>query len=162
MWILQRLMAEWSEEGAPQEYGPLLAAAAEVKTDALIPVDDEAFQNPQSMQRAINAYCHSHGMTVPQTKAETARVVLQSLAARYAQAVSHLNDMLPQPIRCLHIIGGGSQNQLLNTLTQQALGIPVMAGPVEATGMGNILTQALAKGEVSGVGEMRQIVRDSM
>ena len=162
MWILQRLMAEWSEEGAPQEYGPLLAAAAEVKTDALIPVDDEAFQNPQSMQRAINAYCHSHGMTVPQTKAETARVVLQSLAARYAKAVSHLNDMLPQPIRCLHIIGGGSQNQLLNTLTQQALGIPVMAGPVEATGMGNILTQALAKGEVSGVGEMRQIVRDSM
>lgn len=162
MWILQRLMAEWIEEGDPQEYGPLLAAAAEVKTDALIPVDDEAFQNPQSMQRAINAYCHSHGMTVPQTTAETARVVLQSLAARYAQAVSHLNDMLPQPIRCLHIIGGGSQNQLLNTLTQQALGIPVMAGPVEATGMGNILTQALAKGEVSGVGEMRQIVRDSM
>ena len=67
--------------------------------------------------------------------------------------------MLPSPIKKLHIIGGGSQNKLLNRLTEEALGVPVEAGPVEATGIGNILTQALAKGEVSDIAEMRRIVK---
>ena len=83
--------------------------------------------------------------------------MLQSLAAKYAEATQALNAMLPEPIKKLHIIGGGSQNKLLNRLTQQALGIPVEAGPVEATAIGNILTQALAKGEVADIHEMRSI-----
>ena len=109
------------------------------------------------MQQAICDYCKSHGMEVPQSKGDTTRVVLQSLAAKYAEATRALNAMLPSPIKTLHIIGGGSQNELLNRLTQEALGIPVEAGPVEATAIGNILTQALAKGEVSDINEMRSI-----
>lgn len=159
LWFIQRLMAEWKEEGDEQQYDILLPAAEKAVIDTVIPVDDAAFQNPPSMQQAIIDYCNAHNLTAPTSKAETTRVVLQSLAAKYADATSALNAMLPSPIKKLHIIGGGSQNKLLNRLTEEALGVPVEAGPVEATGIGNILTQALAKGEVSDIAEMRRIVK---
>ena len=154
LWFIQRLMAEWKEEGDEQQYDILLPAAEKAVIDTVIPVDDAAFQNPPSMQQAIIDYCNAHNLTAPTSKAETTRVVLQSLAAKYAEATSALNAMLPSPIKKLHIIGGGSQNKLLNRLTEEALGVPV-----EATGIGNILTQALAKGEVSDIAEMRRIVK---
>ena len=157
LWFLQRLMAEWKEEGDEQQYDTLLAAAAEVEIKTVIPVDAKEFQNPKSMQAAICDYCTEHALEVPQSKGATTRVVLQSLAAKYAEATAHLNSMLPKPIQKLHIIGGGSQNKLLNRLTEEALGVPVEAGPVEATAIGNILCQALAKGEVKSVAEMRKI-----
>ena len=159
LWFIQRLMAEWKEEGDEQQYDILLPAAEKAVIDTVIPVDDAAFQNPPSMQQAIIVYCNAHNLTAPTSKAETTRIVLQSLAAKYAEATSALNAMLPSPIKKLHIIGGGSQNKLLNRLTEEALGVPVEAGPVEATGIGNILTQALAKGEVSDIAEMRRIVK---
>ena len=159
LWFIQRLMAEWKEEGDEQQYDILLPAAEKAVIDTVIPVDDAAFQNPPSMQQAIIDYCNAHNLTAPTSKAETTRVVLQSLAAKYAEATSALNAMLPSPIKKLHIIGGGSQNKLLNRLTEEALGVPVETGPVEATGIGNILTQALAKGEVSDIAEMRRIVK---
>ena len=157
LWFLQRLMAEWKEEGDEQQYDTLLAAAAKAETKTVIPVDVKEFQNPKSMQAAICDYCAAHALEVPQSKDATTRVVLQSLAAKYAEATAHLNSMLPKPIKKLHIIGGGSQNKLLNRLTEEALGVPVEAGPVEATAIGNILCQALAKGEVKSVAEMRKI-----
>lgn len=159
LWFIQRLMAEWKEEGDEQQYDILLPAAEKAVIDTVIPVDDAAFQNPPSMQQAIIDYCNAHNLTAPTSKAETTRIVLQSLAAKYAEATSALNAMLPSPIKKLHIIGGGSQNKLLNRLTEEALGVPVEAGPVEATGIGNILTQALAKDEVSDIAEMRRIVK---
>ena len=159
LWFIQRLMAEWKEEGDEQQYDILLPAAEKAVIDTVIPVDDAAFLNPPSMQQAIIDYCNAHNLTAPTSKAETTRIVLQSLAAKYAEATSALNAMLPSPIKKLHIIGGGSQNKLLNRLTEEALGVPVEAGPVEATGIGNILTQALAKGEVSDIAEMRRIVK---
>lgn len=159
LWLIQRLMAEWKEEGDEQQYDILLPAAEKAVIDTVIPVDDAAFQNPPSMQQAIIDYCNAHNLTAPTSKAETTRIVLQSLAAKYAEATSALNAMLQSPIKKLHIIGGGSQNKLLNRLTEETLGVPVEAGPVEATGIGNILTQALAKGEVSDIAEMRRIVK---
>ena len=157
LWFLQRLMDEWREEGDEQQYATLIEAAGKAQITTIIPVDDNAFQNPASMQQAIADYCRYHGLQVPASKAETTRVVLQSLAAKYAEATSALNRMIPSPIKKLHIIGGGSQNTLLNRLTEEAIGIPVEAGPVEATGIGNILTQALAKGEIADIAEMRRV-----
>lgn len=161
LWIMQRLMAEWKACGEEQAYDVILPRAEAARIDSQIDVDDEAFRNPHSMQQAIVSYCSRSGQTVPRNKAEVVRVVLQSLAARYAQAARSLNALLPQPIRTLHVIGGGCQNQLLNQLTASALQIPVVAGPVEATGIGNILVQAMAKGEINDMNELRQVVRAS-
>lgn len=146
LWLLQRLMAEWAEQGDKQSFDVLLPAAEAACIDALIPVADEAFMNPPSMEEAIKAYCRESGQAVPQTKAELTRCVLQSLAEKYREAIAHLNTLLPRPVSRLHIIGGGSQNQLLNRLTAEATGLEVVAGPVEATAMGNILVQAKAAG----------------
>ena len=158
LWILQRLMAEWKERGEEQQYDTLIPQAAEARIATVIPVDAPEFMNPSNMEEAIAGYCRRHGLDVPQDKAEITRCVLQSLAAKYRQAVEGMNESLGEPIRQLNIIGGGSQNGLLNQLTADALGVPVHAGPVEATAIGNILTQAMAEGEIAGLDELRAVV----
>ena len=162
LWILQRLMAEWKERGEEQTFAELLPAAEQAVINAYIPVADAAFMNPASMEQAICDYCKQTSQPVPQTKAEITRCVLQSLAAKYKEAIAGVNPMLPQSLSRLHIIGGGSQNALLNQLTANALGVPVWAGPVEATAMGNILVQAMAAGEVGDIESLRSIVRSSV
>ena len=162
LWILQRLMAEWEERGEKQTFGELLPAAEKAEIKSLIPVADAAFMNPASMEAAIITYCRDTNQPVPQTKAEITRCVLQSLAAKYREAISGVAGLLPNPLKRLHIIGGGSQNALLNQLTADALGIPVWAGPVEATAMGNILVQAMAAGEIADLAALRQVVRNSV
>ena len=101
------------------------------------------------MKNALIHYCRNHALQIPQNKAETVRCVLQSLAFRYRLAVEQLNRCLPAPIRQLNIIG-------------DELGIRDYAGPVEATAMGNILTQAMAKGEIADLRELREIVTRSV
>lgn len=161
LWILQRLMSEWKERGEEQQYDIIIPQAAEARIDTVIPVDAAEFMNPASMEAAIADYCRTHSLTVPQGKAEIVRCVLQSLAAKYREAVEGMNRSLGKPIERLHIIGGGSQNALLNQLTANALGIPVYAGPVEATATGNILTQAMAEGRIADLEELRRIVARS-
>ena len=162
LWILQRLMSEWKARGEEQNYDIIIPQATEAKIDTIIPVDDTAFMNPENMENALVNYCREHELQIPQNKAEIVRCVLQSLAFKYRQAVEQLNRCLPSPIRQLNIIGGGSQNKLLNQLTANELGIPVYAGPVEATAIGNILTQAMAKGEIADLHELREIVIHSV
>ena len=162
LWILQRLMSEWKACGEEQNYDIIIPQAAEAQIATIIPVDDATFMNPENMENALIHYCRHHALQVPKNKAETVRCVLQSLAFKYRQAVEQLNHCLPSPIRQLNIIGGGSQNQLLNQLTADELGIPVYAGPVEATAMGNILTQAMAKGKIADLRELREIVTRSV
>ena len=162
LWILQRLMAEWKERGEEQSFGQLLPEAEKACIDSIIPVADAAFMNPASMEKAICEYCQQTGQQVPSTKGELTRCLLQSLATKYKEAISGVNNLLPEPLKRLHIIGGGSQNELLNQLTANALGVPVWAGPVEATAMGNILVQAMAAGEVTDLASLRQVVRNSV
>ena len=162
LWILQRLMAEWEERGEKQTFGELLPAAEKVKISSVIPVADAVFMNPPSMEKAICNYCKETNQPIPQTKAEITRCVLQSLATKYQEAIKAVTPLLPQPLKRLHIIGGGSQNALLNQLTANALGVPVWAGPVEATAMGNILVQAMASGEITDIAELREVVRNSV
>ena len=162
LWILQRLMAEWKERGEEQTYSQLLPEAEKACINSMIPVADAAFMNPVSMEKAICDYCKDSAQQIPATKAEFTRCLLQSLAQKYQDAISGVNDLLPEPIKRLHIIGGGSQNELLNQLTADALGLPVWAGPVEATAMGNILVQAMSAGEISNLDALRDIVRSSV
>lgn len=162
LWILQRLMAEWKERGEEQTFGELLPAAAQASISSIIPVADAAFTNPPSMEKAISDYCKQSNQPVPQTKGEFVRCLFQSLAKKYKDAIEGVNGLLPESMKRLHIIGGGSQNGLLNQFTADALGIPVWAGPVEATAMGNILVQAMAAGEVADLAELREVVRRSV
>ena len=149
LWILQRLMAQWKERGENVAYDVILPAAKSAEIDSIIDVDDPVFANPRDMEQAIVQYCAERNARTPQTIGETVRVVLQSLAARYAKGIKHFDALLPEPIKKINIIGGGSQNKLLNRLTSEATGLPVIAGPVEATGIGNILVQAIALGEIN-------------
>lgn len=161
LWIVQRLMAEWKQRGEEQTYDVIIPQAESAVITTCIPVDDARFMNPENMEAAILDYCREQALQQPRDKAEMMKCVLQSLALKYKDAVSHLNGFLSAPVSQLNIIGGGSQNRLLNQLTADALGIPVQTGPVEATAIGNILTQAMAKGEVNGLQELREIVMRS-
>ena len=158
LWILQRLMAQWKERGERCEYDFLLSAAESADIPSVIDVDDKIFQNPVDMEDAIAEYCEAHGQPIPETYGEVVRCVLQSLALRYKQGIDQLNRLLPAPIEQLNIIGGGCRNSLLNLLTAEALGIPVYAGPVEATAIGNILVQAIAKGEIGSREEIKEFI----
>ncbi len=132
LWILQQLAKEWRTD----DWAAMTAEAREVQCVPLIDVDDSAFTAPESMQKAIFT---AVGREL--TRGETVRCVLESLAKRYATAIRKLNTMLEEPVRRLHIIGGGSQNVLLNELTAQATGLKVTTGDVEATAVGNVMGQ---------------------
>ena len=132
LWILQRLAQEWQT----YDWAWMTDEARKVENVPLIDVDDSAFTAPESMQQAIN-----QSVRKELTKGETVRCVLESLAKRYATAIRDLNAMLPEPVERLHIIGGGSQNTLLNELTARTTGLKVTTGDVEATAVGNIMAQ---------------------
>ena len=132
LWILQQLAKEWQTN----DWTALTTEARKATHVPLIDVDDSTFTAPDSMQQAIfKAVGHEL------TRGESVRCVLESLAQRYATAISNLNKMLPYPVQRLHIIGGGSQNTLLNELTAKTTGLTVTTGDVEATAIGNILCQ---------------------
>lgn len=158
LWILQRLIAAWKGRGLPAGYDYLLSEAGHADISTIVDVDDSVFTNPENMEDAIRDYCLSRGLTAPATQGEFVRCVLMSLAARYKRGIEELNSMLPAPVSRLQIIGGGSRNALLNRLTEEAIGIPVTAGPVEATAIGNVLLQAVADGVISSASDIDGII----
>ncbi len=158
LWMLQKLIAQWSERGEQTDYDFLITAAEETSIASVIDVDDKAFQNPADMEIAIADYCQTRHLQIPVSQGEYVRCILQSLARRYKLAVEQLNRLISKPIEELHIVGGGCKNRLLNRLTAEALGIPVYAGPVEATAIGNILVQALTKGDIESRNEIKEFI----
>ena len=158
LWFLQSLMRQWQKRGLCVDYNFLISEAEKVLDAAYIDVDAELFQHPTDMEEAIANYCKTNGFKVPVTQGEYVRCVLQSLAERYRIAIKKLNKLLPQPIERLHIIGGGCLNSLLNRLTEEKLGLPVIAGPVEATAIGNLLTQAVACGAIQHKSQIKNVI----
>ena len=128
----------------------------------LINPDASCFANPLSMVEAIREYCRKTGQNVPQTHGEITRCIFESLALRYKQVFGYLESLVSFPIERLHVIGGGSQNDVLNVFTANALGVEVVAGPAEATAIGNIMLQAKAAGMADSLGEMRRLIRNSV
>lgn len=144
LWFVQKLVELWKGQGEDTEYETLLLEAEKVDIDTVIDVDDPLFRNPRNMETAIDRYCAENGLRKPVSQGEYMRCVLVSLAERYRKGIRELNSMIDRPVECLHIIGGGSRNCLLNRLTEEATGLKVLAGPVEATAIGNIKMQVKA------------------
>lgn len=159
MWLLERCREEWGETSYP---GLIAQAQTGEPFRSLIHPDNELFANPTSMIQAIRTYCVDSGQPVPETRAQIVRCIFESLALRYRQAIENLRSLSLRPIETLHVIGGGSKNEFLNQLTANAVGIPVVAGPSEATAMGNIMVQALAAGRATDVVGMRQLIHRSI
>jgi rhamnulokinase len=113
------------------------------------------------MPAALNEYCRRTGQKAPESKAAMVRALLESLALKYRRVIDQLRQVLGHPIEKVHVIGGGSRNELLCQFTANATGLAVIAGPAEATAIGNILVQAMAMGRVSSPTEMRAIIRES-
>ncbi|MFA5650293.1 MAG: rhamnulokinase [Proteiniphilum sp.] len=161
MWLIEQCKKEWDNE-KPVTYEEIVEAAKQTAPfQCFINPDAPCFASPLSMTKSIQEYCQQTNQFVPETIGEIARCIYESLAFRYKEVLSDLQKLATFPIEKLHIIGGGSKNTMLNEFTANAIGIPVVAGPSEATAMGNILLQAKAAGVVKEKEEMRQIVRNS-
>ena len=159
MWLLERCRAEWGETSYPE----LIAEADACEPfRSLINPDDALFANPANMEQDIRTYCSDHRQPIPQTRGQIVRCIFESLALRYRQVLDNLRHLSPRPVEALHVIGGGSRNDLLNQWTANAVGIPVIAGPSEATAIGNVMIQALAAGAARDVASMRQLINRSI
>ena len=162
LWLVQECRREWARAGRAYDYGALTQMAAEAPPfGPIVHVDDNRFLAPGDMSCRIRQYCQETGQTVPESEGQVLRCALESLALRYRWVLEKLEAMMGQPIKVVHIIGGGMQNELLCQLAADAMQRPVVAGPIEATAMGNILMQALALGHISSLAEGREVVRNS-
>jgi rhamnulokinase len=113
------------------------------------------------MAAAIRTACERTGQAAPSTEGELVRCALESLALKYSVVIGRIEELTGVPIEVIHVVGGGGHNTLLNELTASACGRPVIAGPVEATALGNVLIQARSDGEIGSLAELRSIVRAS-
>lgn len=162
LWIVQECRRTWAAAGEDISYGDLAEMAArEGDFPSVIDPDDPAFLPPGDMPQRISDFCKKTGQAAPGSKGETVRCVLNSLALRYRATIEDLDEMLGRRHAPIHIVGGGTQNTLLSQLTANATGRRVVAGPVEATAIGNVLVQAMGRGYVSSLEEARSIVRSS-
>ena len=163
MWLLEQCRAAWKREGREYTYPEIMKLMrSTAPSAAVIDPDAAAFAAPTDMPEAIRCYCRETGLAVPAGDAAMMRLIFDSLAAKYAEVLDKLRSVAPFPIEVLHVIGGGAQNDLLNQMTADACGIPVVAGPSEATALGNVMVQARAAGLVGSLGEMRRYIRRSI
>jgi rhamnulokinase len=162
LWLLQASVKAWSAEGRNFSYAELMEAAAkEPASRSIIDPDHPSFLNPPHMPRAIAEYCEANGLPAPTSEPALARAILESLALKYRDVLRSLEEVTGRRFAEIRVVGGGSRNRLLNQLTADATGRVVMAGPVEATALGNIAMQMLAAGSVGSLGEARRIIAES-
>ncbi|MCE5330568.1 MAG: rhamnulokinase [Bacteroidales bacterium] len=160
MWLFEQCRKEWNDNNS---YEQLIANAGnEVPFRCFINPDATCFTNPLSITEAIRKYCEATSQYIPQTKSEITRCIFESLALRYKQVLDNLQQFASFPIKKLHVIGGGSKNDLLNRFTASALGIPVIAGPTEATTIGNLMLQAKTAGLYPDIQSMRKSISRSV
>jgi rhamnulokinase len=159
LWILERCRKEWQRNGVEFDYDGLLREVEAIEEyPALIFPDDQRFLNPPSMLEAIAIQLEETGQASLSEPARIAKTVLDSLAFRYASLLGTIESLTNQRIKAVRIIGGGSQNAYLNQATANATGLPVSAGPVEATAIGNALVQSIADGRFASLTEARRYI----
>jgi rhamnulokinase len=161
LWLLHECLRAWAPSGTSS-----FAELAELARDApplrsLIDVDHPLFAAPGDIPERVRQFCRSTAQPVPESHGAILRCILESLALKHRQAIDLLRDAAGASPQRLHIVGGGSRNELLCRLTADATELPVVAGPAEATTIGNLLVQAMALGELSSLEEAREVVRVS-
>ncbi len=163
MWLVQQCRVAWAAQGIDTDYERLLKQAeAAAPFRSLIDPDEAGFFPPGDMPGRVRAFCERTGQAVPESVGETLRCVLESLALKYRMVVEQLEGASGKPVEVIHIVGGGSQNPLLCQMAADATGRLVLAGPVEATALGNGLAQLIGRGELAGLDEARTVVRTSL
>ncbi len=162
LWLVQECRRTWARAGEELSYTEItqLAAGAE-PFRSIIDVDADDFFQPGDMPARIQQYCARTQQPVPETRGAIVRCALESLALKYRWVLDRLEELLSYRLEPIHIIGGGTQNRLLNQLTADATHRSVVAGPIEATAIGNVLMQAIALGHLTSVDEARAVVRHS-
>jgi rhamnulokinase len=162
LWLIQECRRTWENEGTSYTYEALMKMAEDAAPfTATVNPDDDTFILPPHMPRAIADYCLKTGQTAPSTPGGIVRCALESLALRYRWVLEKLEELTGKRLDVIHIVGGGSQNTLLCQLTADACNRTVVAGPVEATAIGNVLVQAIGLRLIGNLSEARDIVRES-
>ncbi len=162
LWLVQECRRTWQKAGKEYGYEELTRmAASSTPFQSLVNPDDMTFMLPPSMPDALADFCKKTNQQVPQDPGTYVRCCLESLALRYRWVVEKLEKLLGKKMEAIHVVGGGCQNTLLCQLTADACNLPVYAGPVEATAIGNVLIQAIALGLLGSLEEGREVVRQS-
>jgi rhamnulokinase len=159
LWLLERCRSEWTSAGFAMDVETLIDSVRHVGGFAGFVYPDAArFFNPPSMTGELRAALAETGQPAPDDPVVMTKVILDSLALRYASVIDTIEALTGHPVRGLHIVGGGSQNRYLNQATADATARPVLAGPVEATAAGNLLVQAITSGEVASLADGRRLL----
>lgn len=162
LWILQCCRQTWTAQGQCFDHLELMELASrEPSFTSLIDPDHESFLRPDDMPASIDRFCARTCQPTPKSPAAYARVILESLALKYRFVLSNLEKIVGKPMEQIRVIGGGSRNRLLNQMTADATGRKVLAGPTEATALGNVAVQILATGVASSLKEVRAIIERS-
>jgi rhamnulokinase len=162
LWLVQECRRQFASEGKAYDYAHLAQMAGEAKPHiAVVDPDHQPFLSPGQMPSKIREFCRTTGQSAPSSPGEFVRVCLESLALTYRATLEGLEDVLGRRIATIHVVGGGSRNELLNQMTADACGRAVIAGPVEATAIGNVLVQAMAIGRMKSLSDARRIVAES-
>ena len=159
LWLIQEVRRQLEKE---YSFADLVTEAKKIKPfQFLIDCNDECFLKPENMVIEVQRYCQKSGQLVPQTAGELARCIFDSLALMYRKTLKELTLLNGYPIHSLHVVGGGVQNELLCQLTADVAEIPVIAGPIESTALGNIIVQMISCGELANLAEARKVIRES-
>jgi sugar (pentulose or hexulose) kinase len=162
LWLLQECKRAWDAAGKSASYDALVAQAAQAPAfAALVDPDAAEFQAPANMPGILAAFCRRTGQTAPTQPGAFTRMILESLALKYRLTKELLAQLTARPVSTIHIVGGGSQNDLLNQFAADATACRIVAGPVEATSIGNLIMQLYALGEIKSLAEGRALTRRS-
>ena len=162
MWIVQECRRDWIKQGKNLSWDDVVVEARKAEPlRSIIDTDAPEFYAGGNMERKIQDFCRKTGQPVPETVGEVARCIYESLALKYRYALEGLEKMKGEKIQSLNIVGGGINNKFLDQLVADALNREVVTGPVEGAAIGNLLTQAMALGDIKNLEELRQVVRNS-
>lgn len=162
LWIVQQCRSQWKREGHDWSWDRLIQLAEQAPAMlSIIDPDDAVFSAPADMPTAIRDYCRRSGQPVPESEGEIIRCALESLALKYRLVLDYLEQLVGNPLKTIHMVGGGVQNRMLCQFAADACQRSVVAGPVEATAMGNVLMQAIGSGHLSSIDEARRLVRSA-